>query len=157
MPQVRTFHFLSWNFLVVVALLFYLANKIYSFVWDCSSWISKANLPIFKIKDGLGQAWSRSEEGGLHITFSINIDPRIISYFGVFFISYSVFWFQEKDEKLDGDAALNKFFRDIYQDADDDTRRAMSKSFVRFICLGLQSSKHMMSNLISIYVLTIIV
>ncbi|KAK4431419.1 protein SGT1 [Sesamum alatum] len=37
---------------------------------------------------------------------------------------------QEKEEKLDGDAALNKFFRDIYRDADEDTRRAMSKSFV---------------------------
>ncbi|KAG5543361.1 hypothetical protein RHGRI_016181 [Rhododendron griersonianum] len=37
---------------------------------------------------------------------------------------------QEKEEKLDGDAALNKFFRDIYQDADEDTRRAMRKSFV---------------------------
>ncbi|KAL5567872.1 hypothetical protein UlMin_024447 [Ulmus minor] len=37
---------------------------------------------------------------------------------------------QEKEEKLDGDAALNKFFREIYQDADEDTRRAMSKSFV---------------------------
>ncbi|KAL1222609.1 SGT1-like protein A [Cardamine amara subsp. amara] len=37
---------------------------------------------------------------------------------------------QEKDEKLDGDAALNKFFRDIYQNADEDMRRAMSKSFV---------------------------
>ncbi|KAL2556167.1 Protein SGT1-like protein B [Forsythia ovata] len=37
---------------------------------------------------------------------------------------------EEKDEKLDGDAALNKFFRDIYRDADEDTRRAMSKSFL---------------------------
>ncbi|KAJ7974124.1 protein SGT1-like [Quillaja saponaria] len=37
---------------------------------------------------------------------------------------------EEKEEKLDGDAALNKFFRDIYQDADEDTRKAMSKSFV---------------------------
>ncbi|PSS32365.1 hypothetical protein CEY00_Acc02664 [Actinidia chinensis var. chinensis] len=37
---------------------------------------------------------------------------------------------EEKEEKLDGDAALNKFFRDIYLDADEDARRAMSKSFV---------------------------
>ncbi|KAM7467763.1 hypothetical protein LguiB_015325 [Lonicera macranthoides] len=37
---------------------------------------------------------------------------------------------EEKEEKLDGDAALNKFFRDIYQDADEDTRRAMRKSFI---------------------------
>ena len=45
--------------------------------------------------------------------------------------TYLGFTFQEKEEKLDGDAALNKFFQGIYQDADDDTRRAMRKSFVR--------------------------
>ncbi|KAL4346951.1 hypothetical protein GQ457_17G024730 [Hibiscus cannabinus] len=37
---------------------------------------------------------------------------------------------EEKDEQLDGDAGLNKFFREIYQDADEDARRAMQKSFV---------------------------
>ncbi|GMN31901.1 hypothetical protein TIFTF001_003450 [Ficus carica] len=37
---------------------------------------------------------------------------------------------EETEEKLDGDAALNKFFREIYQNADEDMRRAMAKSFV---------------------------
>lgn len=42
----------------------------------------------------------------------------------------NAFGLQEKEEKLDGDAGLNKFFREIFQDADEDARRAMQKSFV---------------------------
>ncbi|KAL9340984.1 hypothetical protein Peur_067203 [Populus x canadensis] len=40
---------------------------------------------------------------------------------------------EEKEEKLDGDryAALNKFFREIYQDADEDTRRSHQKVFCK--------------------------
>ncbi|KAH0941695.1 hypothetical protein HID58_001332 [Brassica napus] len=38
---------------------------------------------------------------------------------------------QEKGEKLEGDAALNKSLREIYLNADEDMRRAMSKSFVK--------------------------
>ncbi|KAL4204337.1 hypothetical protein AMTRI_Chr01g109260 [Amborella trichopoda] len=37
---------------------------------------------------------------------------------------------EEKEEKLDGDAAVNKLFREIYRDADDDAKRAMQKSFL---------------------------
>jgi len=36
---------------------------------------------------------------------------------------------EEKNEKLEGDAGLNKFFQNLYGDASDETKRAMMKSF----------------------------
>jgi suppressor of G2 allele of SKP1 len=36
---------------------------------------------------------------------------------------------EEKEEKLEGDAAVMKFFKEIFKDSDEDTRRAMMKSY----------------------------
>jgi hypothetical protein len=95
-------------------------------------------LQLLPLKDPLTRPQNQKEQIGISLRLKLRkrsvfcLQKSFSSLYFSALLSSKHLSFQEKDENLDGDAALNKFFREIYQDADEDTRRAMKKSFVSF-------------------------